>query len=225
MRFFNTEGPVDRARHYCLPPLKRLDLDEVLLLIEQQKYFLLHAPRQTGKTSCLLALADHLNREGCYRAVYANLEGAQAYREDVDKGMTAVVIDIAAWAHDWTDDAEAPTLAREVLATTSPGSALGVFLTQWCARLAQPLVLMLDEVDALVGDTLISLLRQLRAGYPKRPGQFPQTVCCAECATCGTTGFSPAGRRRRSPAVARSTSRPSRCAWAISPGGKSRRCC
>ena len=35
---------------------------------------------------------------------------------------------------------------------------------------------MLDEVDALVGDTLISLLRQLRAGYPKRPGQFPQTV-------------------------------------------------
>jgi hypothetical protein len=31
-------------------------------------------------------------------------------------------------------------------------------------------VLLLDEVDALVGDTLISLLRQLRAGYPQRPG-------------------------------------------------------
>ena len=42
--------------------------------------------------------------------------------------------------------------------------------------LEKPLVLLLDEVDALVGDTLISLLRQLRAGYPKRPGQFPQTV-------------------------------------------------
>ncbi len=38
------------------------------------------------------------------------------------------------------------------------------------------MVLLLDEVDALVGDTLISLLRQLRAGYPKRPNQFPQTV-------------------------------------------------
>jgi hypothetical protein len=37
-------------------------------------------------------------------------------------------------------------------------------------------VLLLDEVDALVGDTLIALLRQLRAGYPKRPSQFPQTV-------------------------------------------------
>jgi hypothetical protein len=35
---------------------------------------------------------------------------------------------------------------------------------------------MLDEVDALVGDTLISLLRQIRAGYAQRPEAFPQTV-------------------------------------------------
>jgi hypothetical protein len=52
-----------------LPPLQRWDLDDILCLIERQKYFLLHAPRQTGKTSCLLALAEHLNREGRYRAV------------------------------------------------------------------------------------------------------------------------------------------------------------
>jgi hypothetical protein len=56
MRFFNTEGPVRPDMHYCLPPLHRWDLAEVLALVEQQKYFLLHAPRQTGKTSCLLAL-------------------------------------------------------------------------------------------------------------------------------------------------------------------------
>jgi hypothetical protein len=37
-------------------------------------------------------------------------------------------------------------------------------------------VLLLDKVDALVGDTLISLLRQLRAGYPQRPASFPQTI-------------------------------------------------
>ncbi len=50
------------------------------------------------------------------------------------------------------------------------------FLTRWCAASPRPLVLLLDEVDALIGDTLISLLRQLRAGYPKRPSLFPQTV-------------------------------------------------
>ncbi len=176
MRFFTTEGPVNCAKHYCLPPLARLDLAELLMLIDAEKYFLLHAPRQTGKTTCLLALADYLNREGRYRAVYANIEGAQAHRENVDKGMAVVVTDIAAWAHDMTGDTAAVTLAQEVLAKTPHGSALGVFLSQWCSQLAQPLVLLLDEVDALVGDTLIALLRQLRAGYPKRPTLFPQTV-------------------------------------------------
>jgi len=81
MRFFNTEGPVVPEDHYSVPPLQRWDLQEVLTLIAQKKYFLLHAPRQTGKTTCLLALADYLNREGRYRAVYATLEPAQAYRE------------------------------------------------------------------------------------------------------------------------------------------------
>jgi hypothetical protein len=46
MRFFNTAGPVDPRRHYCIPPLTRFDLDEVLMLIAQHKYFVLHAPRQ-----------------------------------------------------------------------------------------------------------------------------------------------------------------------------------
>ena len=35
---------------------------------------------------------------------------------------------------------------------------------------------MIDEIDALIGDILLSVLRQLRAGYPERPGRFPQCV-------------------------------------------------
>ena len=73
-------------------------------------------------------------------------------------------------------EATPSALAREVLADTPHASALGAFLTRWCQQLDSPLVLMLDEVDALVGDTLISLLRQLRAGYPTRPGNFPQSL-------------------------------------------------
>ena len=69
MRFFNTAGPVRYEEHYCLPPLTRFDLDEVLSLIAQRKYFVLHAPRQTGKTTCLLELMDYLNREGKYHCL------------------------------------------------------------------------------------------------------------------------------------------------------------
>ncbi|CAK0751997.1 hypothetical protein CCP3SC15_1810001 [Gammaproteobacteria bacterium] len=91
MRFFNTEGPNRADDHYCLSPLQRWNLGAVLILIDQKKYFLLHAPRQTGKTTYLLALMEHLNREGRYRALYVNIEAAQAARERVEAGMAAVV--------------------------------------------------------------------------------------------------------------------------------------
>ncbi len=42
MRIFNTTGPVRCAEHYCLPPLERMDLDEIMFLIEQKK--ILYAP-------------------------------------------------------------------------------------------------------------------------------------------------------------------------------------
>lgn len=49
-------------------------------------------------------------------------------------------------------------------------------LQQWARLSGKPTVLLLDEVDALVGDTLISLLRQIRAGYAQRPEFFPQSI-------------------------------------------------
>jgi len=176
MRFFNTEGPVNCADHYCLPPLTRLDLQEILTLIAQKKYFLLHAPRQTGKTTCLLALADYLNQQEDYHAVYANIEAAQAWREDVAQGMATAVTYIATSAATLTGDSIAVPLMQEVLAASAPGAALGVFLARWCVASPKPIVLLLDEVDALVGDTLIALLRQLRAGYLTRPSAFPQSL-------------------------------------------------
>ncbi len=86
MRFFNTAGPIEPDIHYYIPPLERIDLDEVLLLIGQRQYFVLHAPRQTGKTSALLALMDELNGSEQYRCVYINtvrdgLEQTRAYMD------------------------------------------------------------------------------------------------------------------------------------------------
>lgn len=62
MRFFYTAGPVQCDRHYCLPPLERFSLTDILSLIEQHKYFVLHAPRQTGKMSAMLTLMEYLNK-------------------------------------------------------------------------------------------------------------------------------------------------------------------
>jgi hypothetical protein len=65
---------------------------------------------------------------------------------------------------------------REDGVTIPASDRLIRLLATWSASDPRPAVLLLDEVDALVGDTLISLLRQIRAGYAQRPTGFPQTV-------------------------------------------------
>ncbi len=175
-RFFNTAGPVNCQDHYCLPPLLRFDLDQILRLIEQKKYFVLHAPRQTGKTSCLLALMAHLNQDGRYRCLYVNVEGAQAAREDVKAAMQAILEEMALRTRIYLGHSEVETMFHQIAQTRSPFAALTEALTQWCETSDRPIVLLVDEIDALVGDTLIAVLRQLRIGYAGRPTHFPQSV-------------------------------------------------
>ncbi|WPL19450.1 putative ATPase (AAA+ superfamily) [Thiorhodovibrio winogradskyi] len=176
MRFFNTEGPNRAADHYTLPPLARWDLDAILTLIAQKKYFLLHAPRQTGKTTCLLALMDALNQDGRYRAVYANIEAVQAAREDIAQGMATLCSVLGRAARQSTEEQEPEHWLHQQGDRVAPGDRVAMLLEHWSSSDPRPLILLLDEVDALIGDTLISLLRQLRAGYPQRPARFPQTV-------------------------------------------------
>ena len=47
-RFFNIAGPCVAAKHYMLPATERLP--EVPMLIRRGLYFVVHAPRQSGKT-------------------------------------------------------------------------------------------------------------------------------------------------------------------------------
>ena len=178
MRFFNTTGPVRREEHYCIPPLGRLDLDDVLGLIRDRRYFVLHAPRQTGKTSALLALRDLLNggAEGDYRCVYVDVEVGQAAREDVPRAMRAILNDLALQARLTLGDEFIADVRLGVLEDAGPDDALKEVLSRWAQADPRPLVLLIDEIDTLTGDTLLSVLRQVRAGYVLRPAGFPQSV-------------------------------------------------
>ncbi len=176
VHFFNTAGPMKPDLHYCLPPLSRFDLNEVLALIEQQKYFVLHAPRQVGKTTYLLALMDYLNQIDPYHCLYVNVEVAQTAREDVQRGMRAILSELSSMARDYLGDPFLERIWLEVLERSGGDAALSESLTRWAQASEKPLVLLIDEIDALVGDTLISVLRQLRAGYAKRPVRFPMSI-------------------------------------------------
>ena len=174
--FFNNAGPCIPGDHYMIDPLRRIDHERVEDLIAEKRYFVLHAPRQTGKTSCLLALMDHLNAQGRYQALYANIESAQAARGDVTRGIAPIVECIAASAKRYLNNKNLLTWLKAERHDYSAEFLLHALLEQWSTETPKPTVLFLDEIDALVGDTLISVLRQIRAGYAQRPQQFPLSI-------------------------------------------------
>ena len=177
MRFFNTAGPVRPDEHYAIDPLERVDVDELLNLVRAQQYFVLHAPRQTGKTSTLIALRDLLNsgREGQLLCVDVNVEVGQVARDDTARGMRSILGALASNARELGDD-RPDRLWPDILAKVGPDDALRELLTRWCIESEVPLVLLVDEIDSLTGDTLLSVLRQIRSGYPERPEHFPQSI-------------------------------------------------
>ena len=73
-RFFTITGPCEPTRHYMLPPEARLP--ELERLVERQEYFVLHAARQTGKSTAMRAFAARLRAQGTV-ALHASLETSQ----------------------------------------------------------------------------------------------------------------------------------------------------
>jgi len=160
-RRFNTTGPNIPAEHYTLPPEDRCP--GALGLIEQKHFFVVHAPRQSGKTTLLNALEQQLNATGKYHALYCSLESVQGLDEP-EKGIPAVLacLEEALRYHGGLGGARRPDFSRQ------PNVALIAFLRELCAGADRPVVMLLDETDCLGGETLILFLRQLRDGYVNR---------------------------------------------------------
>lgn len=171
-RWFNIAGPCQNDIHYMLSPTTRLpDLEE---LIQQRSYFVLHAPRQTGKTTAMLTLAQQLTATGRYAAVMVSVEVGSAFNHDPSAAELAI---LGTWY-----DTISIRLPHELQPPVKqwqkeePGNRIKAFLQLWAKVLPRPLIVFIDEIDSLQDDTLISVLRQLRDGFPNRPENFPSSV-------------------------------------------------
>ncbi|HZM80973.1 MAG TPA: ATP-binding protein [Candidatus Limnocylindrales bacterium] len=153
-----------------LPPEPRLPLARPV--IKRGMYFVVHAPRQTGKTTTLLALAQNLTAEGRFAALYFSCETAEPAGDDYVAAQGLLLQSIREWEHRLPRELRPPA----TWPAAEPGARLGVALGAWARACPRPLVLFFDEIDALRGDSLLSVLRQLRAGYTQRPHHFPASV-------------------------------------------------
>ncbi len=169
-RRFNTAGPCEAERDYLVPPAARFP--EARRLIDQQGYFVLHAPRQTGKTTTLRALAAALTAEGRYAALHFTCEEASVTRDDYGAGMRAVLHALRNAA----ENSLPPELQPPPFPDAPDSQLLHAALRAWTHACPRPLVLFFDEIDSMVGDTVIGVLRQLRAGFTERPQHFPWSV-------------------------------------------------
>jgi len=60
-KFFNTAGVCVPEEHYMVSMTPRFE--SLKKRIDNKRYFILHAPRQTGKTTLMLQLMEELNQE------------------------------------------------------------------------------------------------------------------------------------------------------------------
>jgi len=161
-KYFNIAGPCNSSKHYMLDPLRGIE-KELNDLIEQEQYFVIHASRQSGKTTLLLELADKINKEGTYHALYCSLEGAQSLTEP-EKGIPEIVLKIESCIRN-------QGLPRGFAKDANYSNISGVLndsLVDYCRSLDKPLIIFFDEADCLSNGTLITFLRQLREGYISR---------------------------------------------------------
>ena len=169
-RWFNVAGPCRPEYNYMLPAAVRLP--EMMGLIEQQSYFVLHAPRQTGKTTAMLALAQELTASGRWSAVLLSAEVGAPFSDDPETAEAAIL-------SSWRDDILV-RLPRELQPPAwpeaEPGARIRAALRAWAQANSRPVVLLIDEIDALQNAALLSILRQIRAGYSDRPAGFPSSV-------------------------------------------------
>ena len=169
-KFFNRTGFCNPKDHYMIDPLRGLN-QEIEKLISDKYYFTMHAPRQSGKTTLLHALMHKINAEGRNICLVFSLETAGYRSISEADANTNIVKAIIMSANHFLEEQYRPKLSRE-----PSNYKMKDMLSEWCGQLSKPLILLVDEIDSLYDDILVSVLRQFRDGFQLRPTGFPSSV-------------------------------------------------
>ena len=174
---FCIAGPIIPSIHYFLP--ERLNREQLIALIAGMNYFVLHAPRQSGKTTAINEFVKYLQDNTDIKALYISIEDASAGRERVATVLIALVNILKdSIEEDFPEDHAVISQLDKLIQKTPVNITLfRQALTIWATHSERPIALFIDEIDSLVGDSLLSVLQQIRAGYIKRPKRFPQSIC------------------------------------------------
>ena len=151
-RYFNTTGFCRPEWHYMVDPTRGL-ANDIYALIEKSQYFLLHAPRQSGKTTLLHAITRRINSEGKYIAVTFSMENAGYRSITVEKAMRSAINSLYATAQIFLKESEMPPVIGNYQPTDS---LLFTYLRDWSQHQTKPIVLFIDEIDSIFDDKMVA---------------------------------------------------------------------
>jgi len=146
MREFNTSGPNIASRHYTI---QRTNLIEKgLKLVNDERYFTIWAPRQTGKSTYFRQLANELILQG-YKVAHINFENYKAEKiETFIKRFKRNMNDF------WNTNYEFDTIPEffELIETQKQGKC----------------ILIIDEVEGINKEYFGTFLHSIRNAYHSR---------------------------------------------------------
>jgi hypothetical protein len=149
-------------------------------MTEGEMYFILHAPRQSGKTTVLDFLTDKINDSGTMYALSCSMASLRTVKDeyhalarivsqlnDAMRSSGVRAISRKAFQYDSLSGMDAPNLMVKTL------------LNRLCLDLDKDLAVFFDEADLLAGPGLLTFLAEIRDGYNSRhkPGnKFPRSL-------------------------------------------------
>jgi predicted AAA+ superfamily ATPase len=163
---FNTVGPCVPEEHYMLPILPRIpDVDD---MIASKLFFTIHAPRQSGKTSYLKYLTNHINNNNDYYALFCTLESLDGIA-DRDYAINSLISQI----HDALINSGINIFKQHSEEYEPPikfnnTSIVKYFLNFLRKNLDKELIVLFDEAGCLSEDPLITFLHQIRTWFINR---------------------------------------------------------
>ena len=147
MREFNTSGPNIPNRHYTI---QRTNLIEKgLKLVENERYFTIWAPRQTGKSTYFRQLAQKLEENG-YKVAHINFENYK--NASLDSFIFNLTDDLKKfWGIDFTMENELSKIFKLITKIKD-----------------QKFVLIIDEVEGINHEYFGDFLHSIRNAYHSR---------------------------------------------------------
>ncbi len=147
MRKFSSYGPIDKTLHYHAPRQELIDLAYQQLLAGH--YITVWAPRQTGKSWVMLEVARRLHAENQFEVAIITIQSAKS--ETAAAGVLQVLItQLSMW------------FGREFPIIQKWSELVTLFSS---AHFSKPLILILDEFDALSEEAINMFANEFRTMY------------------------------------------------------------